>query len=283
SGRTWPLSKLTKLPDGLPDAEAVPGRIGASSNEPTTATGKMRGSRRAGRVMRAPRWVDRGRRCATIRPQNKDSGAQGSPVTATGRGRGLNGHAGLNGGYSIPAIPSQLLLERRPGEKAAHVRRECGDRTREVFGHVGRDVRGHQHVRHLPERTVRRQRLGREDVERGARDATVSQRVYERVLVDEAAARDVHQHPFRLHGSEFLRAHPPAGHRRAGRGHDEPVGGGEQVRKLLAPDEFVDSRDRAAPWLATAEPDGAHAEGLRTQRDRAADRADADEPDGPTL
>ena len=58
-------------------------------------------------------------------------------------------------------------------------------------------VPGEHDVREPEERARRGQRLQLEDVEAGAADRAVAQRVDERGLVDQAAARGVHDHGVR--------------------------------------------------------------------------------------
>ena len=58
-------------------------------------------------------------------------------------------------------------------------------------GDRARRVRADEHVRQIPERALGRQRLLLEDVERGAAQPPGAQRVDERRLVDDVAARDV--------------------------------------------------------------------------------------------
>ena len=68
-----------------------------------------------------------------------------------------------------------------------------------------RAVKRHQTIFERVKRVPSRQRLRRGDVQRRALDLLPCQRVDERVLVDDGAAPDVHEHPGGLHGRDHGR------------------------------------------------------------------------------
>ncbi len=91
---------------------------------------------------------------------------------------------------------------------------------------------GEQHAGRVQQRVVGRRRLGRQDVEPGPREPPVAQRLRERLLVDEAPARDVHQQRRRLHPRERVRVDQPlrvVGQREVQR---DDVAAGEQLADL---------------------------------------------------
>jgi len=94
-----------------------------------------------------------------------------------------------------------------------------------------------------PERRLGGQRLRLEHVEGGPRELACLYRRHQRVIVDEAAARGVHQDSSRLHHAEPLAVHETV--RLVGEGHVQrhDVGGGEQLLERLQLDpELTGSR-----------------------------------------
>ena len=76
----------------------------------------------------------------------------------------------------------------------------------EIAGRTAaRHMRRQQHVRHVPEWAVGRQRLHLVDVEAGTGNATLTQCRDQRRLVDDLAARDVDEIGARLHGGDLSR------------------------------------------------------------------------------
>ena len=84
-------------------------------------------------------------------------------------------------------------------------------------------------VRQLEQRVVGRQRLGVDDVEPGASEPARSKRLDEGGLVDDRAARDVHQEGARPHRREAARIEEPARLVGQGAGDDDDVRLGEQL------------------------------------------------------
>lgn len=106
------------------------------------------------------------------------------------------------------------------------------------FGGVERQVRPQDHVVHRVQRGERmsgqRDRLGAIDVEPGARDRFRVERVYERLLVDDRAARNVDEYGVRLHAGEFAFADQLPGFGRQHRVDGDDVAPPEQCMKLVA-------------------------------------------------
>ncbi|TYZ66935.1 hypothetical protein PybrP1_004820, partial [[Pythium] brassicae (nom. inval.)] len=133
-------------------------------------------------------------------------------------------------------------------EECVEVRdKDRGDVLREARGG---HVRRHVHARVRPERAVRRQRLGLEHVEHGAREQASVERIHELALGDDAAAADVDER--RLLGAAARERGGIQQVERRGRArqhaHDK-VRGGERVLQVVG--DAV--RGRAAAVAAAGE------------------------------
>ena len=109
---------------------------------------------------------------------------------------------------------------------------------------------------------LRRQRLLREDVERGAAEVTRAQRVDECILIDDSAAADVDEDRARVHALDAVAVDEAAcllGQRQR---HDDRVGLREQLVEVA---------------LVTPHGDDVHPECLGKAGDLAADRTEADD------
>ena len=136
-------------------------------------------------------------------------------------------------------------------------------------------MRREHDVRRLANRVVGGERLALVDVERGAAEVAAVERRHERLVVDDAAARQVGDDAARGHERDLAAADQPLRlvvERRVDR---------DDVRLL---EKRIECRGPAESQCSEAivgdvriEPDGLHAERLRAQRDLTADAADADD------
>jgi hypothetical protein len=130
-------------------------------------------------------------------------------------------------------------------------------------------------VREPPERAVGRQRLGREDVEPGAAELIVEERLDERRLVDDLAASDVDEPGAPPHRRERARVEQtPRLDGERGRDGDR-IGPMEQVVEAVA----RPGRARLVAGRRATQSGDLHPERLRESRRLAPDRTEPDDPE----
>ncbi len=148
-------------------------------------------------------------------------------------------------------------------------------RARGVAGAA--DVGGDDDVGEAVEGVVEGERLGDGHVEGGAADNARLQRLDERVLIDYAAARGVHEDGGVLHGGELGGADEPFGLGAVRNVQRDEVGAFQQLREG-DPFEVERALELGAGGAGGGE-DG-HAEAARAPRDGASDLAEADDAEG---
>ena len=134
----------------------------------------------------------------------------------------------------------------------------------------------------VPVRTRRVERLAREHVERGAAEPAVSQRLDNRHIVDQLAARDVHEQRASFDPIQLATADDLLGVGRVRQREDDDVALREELVELVGRQHFVDAVDRRAGG-APANRRDAHAEGSRQPGDRGSDRSEADDAEARTV
>src|SRR5215217_1867164 len=186
--------------------------------------------------------------------------------------------------HGLPTHPRGDVLDRIAVEHLVGAR-----------AHVA-EVGGEQRARRLADRMVLRQRLLGVDVERGARDRALAQRLQQHVLVDDRAARGVDEDRRPLHQAQLARADEPAravAQPRVDRQHVRALEqlvarhrldaglGGRLRREVLAPRDHVhlerlrDARDAPAEL---PQPEDAERAARQLGADRALPAAVADAP-----
>ena len=132
----------------------------------------------------------------------------------------------------------------------------------------------------IPEWALGWKRLLFEDVERGAAEPALLQRLHKRRLVDDVAARDVDEDRGRLEQGEPAGVDQVVGLGRVRRREDEDVGLGEQLVELPGRLDAVDAELGCRPPLERPHrADHACVERGREPSDLAADLAEADDAD----
>ncbi|MXR20430.1 AAA family ATPase [Halobacterium sp. PCN9] len=160
-----------------------------------------------------------------------------------------------------------------------------GDDVREsspVFRRVAGVVRRDEDVLQVPERVVLGERFGVRDVQGGPPNRLPAERADERVRVDDAAARDVHEHALRREGRQRLAVDEAARGVRQRRREHQVVGASERVVDglVVEPHDFV---GRSALLGRVPDTDGVDAEPLEPLDDGVPDGAKADDCHGRTL
>ena len=145
------------------------------------------------------------------------------------------------------------------------------------LGGRGAEVRGDHDVLVAVEQRVVGDRLGREDVERGAGDLAGVQRVLERLVDEQLAAGAVDDADAVLHLRERLGVEPAARLGRLGQVDGDEVGLAVDVGARLG---LVDAElAEALGGHERVEREHAHAEALRAGGDELADAAEAEDPE----
>jgi hypothetical protein len=178
----------------------------------------------------------------------------------------------------VPALAIDGIAQRLAALEPTDVLdRDLAEPRHVVDGHA-RDVRRQDRVRRLPERRFRAERLLLEHVARHAREPARAQRLGERVLVDDAAARQVDQVRARPQPGELARADRAARLGREREEHDHVVGLAHHALHAggVGAEHEIDAvRGLGLPLRA----DHAHAEPSRLHGDGLADRAEAQDPE----
>ncbi|EAU63439.1 hypothetical protein STIAU_4719 [Stigmatella aurantiaca DW4/3-1] len=204
---------------------------------------------------------------------------RGRTISLFGRSRP---GAGTPGSASVTRALVDEVQQRCTLLEALEVLQEEGHGVLAPGGRVIGTMRGEQDVLQPPKGMVFRQRLGLEDVQRGAAQLSLLQGTHQGGLVEGAASADVDQHGMGLEGLQLRFPHQPL---RAGgmwHGQQQVIRGGDHLLPAVEGKHLVHQRIfRALLGPAPAGQD-AHVEALGPFRGRAPDVSVPQDAQGPS-